>query len=230
VRDEQEPADGVGNYNQFWLVERDFDNRTSLIVDPPDGRVPALTPDARREGRGQPPPLIAEKADSWTDRPLNERCITYGVPFLFAGYNAYFQIVQNPGHAVVLMEMIHDARVIPIDGRPHVADAVRQWHGDPRGRWEGDTLVVETTNYSKAGAFWSASEDLRVVERFTRSGPDILEYEVTFDDPTTWSKPWTVMIPLTRRDEAVFEYACHEGNLGMEGILAGHRAEERAGR
>ena len=219
--------DSTGNYNQFWLVERDFDNRTSLIVDPPNGRVPARTPDAERAGRGLPPPIIAEKADTWADRPLSERCVTFGVPSLFAGYNSYYQIFQSPDHAVVLMEMIHDARVIPIDGPPHPDQSIRQLHGDSRGRWEGDTLVVETTNYSKLGAFWSASEDITVIERFTRVGPDTLQYEITFNDPTTWSQPWTVMIPLRRSEDPLFEYACHEGNLGMEGILAGYRAEER---
>ncbi|MXZ72329.1 MAG: hypothetical protein F4Z04_12625 [Acidobacteria bacterium] len=224
--DSYDPA--TGNYNQFWLVERDFDNRTSLIVDPPDGRIPPRTPAAERAGRGQPPPPIAEKADSWADRPLSERCITYGVPSLFAGYNSYYQIFQSRDHVVVLMEMIHDARVIPIDGTPHPNGQIRQLHGDSRGRWEGDTLVVETRNYSRLGAFWGASEDLVVVERFTRAAPDTIHYEVTFHDETTWTRPWTVMIPLRRSPDPLFEYACHEGNLGMEGILAGYRAEERA--
>ena len=218
---------GTGNYNQFWLVERDFDNRTSLVVDPPDGRIPSRTPDAERAGRGQPPPPIAAKADSWADRPLSERCITYGVPSLFAGYNSYYQIFQSHDHAVVMMEMIHDARVIPIEGRPHPSAKIRQLHGDSRGRWDGDTLVVETTNHSRLGAFWNASEDLTVVERFTRVGPDTLHYAVTFEDSTTWTSPWTVVIPLKRSQDPLFEYACHEGNLGMEGILAGYRAEER---
>ena len=150
------------------------------------------------------------------------------MPVLFAGYNSYYQIFQSRDHAVVLTEMIHDARVIPVDGRPHPSEDIRQLHGDSRGHWDGDTLVVETTNYSAMGAFWSASEDLRITERFTRVGPDTLNYEVTFDDPTTWTRPWTVMIPLKHSDDPVFEYACHEGNLGMEGILAGYRAEERA--
>lgn len=223
--DSYDPA--TGNYNQFWLVERDFDNRTSLIVEPPDGRIPARTRDAERFGRGQPPPPIVEKADTWADRPLSERCITYGVPSIFSGYNAYYQILQSRDHAVVLMEMIHDARVIPVDGQPHLTDGVRQLHGDSRGHWDGDTLVIETTNYSKMGAFWRASSDLHVTERFTRVGPDTLHYKITFDDPSTWTQPWTVMIPLKRSEDPLFEYACHEGNLGMEGILAGYRAEEQ---
>ena len=126
------------------------------------------------------------------------------------------------------MEMNHDARVIPLDGRPALDPAIRQWHGDSRGRWEGDTLVVETANYSPRSDFRGASDRLRIVERFTRTGPDTLEYAVTIDDPTTWVRPWTASIPLLRSDDALYEYACHEGNYGMEGILAGHRAQERA--
>ena len=223
--DSYDPA--TGNYNQFWMVERDFDNRTSLITVPSDGRLPMLTTEAQAHGWGQPPSPITEKADSWTDRPLNERCITYGVPSLFAGYNAYYQIFQSRDHAVVLMEMIHDARVIPINGQAHLGAGVRQLHGDPRGYWDGDTLVIETTNYSKTGAFWNASIGLRVTERFSRVGPETLQYEITIDDPATWTQPWTVMIPLKRSEDPLFEYACHEGNLGMEGILAGYRAQER---
>ena len=218
----------TGNYNQFWLADRNFDhNRTSLVIDPSDGRIPPLTSDAERDRRGQPPPTIAPKADSWADRPLSERCITFGVPNLLAGYNSYYQIVQSPDHVVILMEMIHDARVIPIDGTPHVSHDIRQLHGDSRGHWDGDTLVVETMNYSALGAFWSASEGLRLTERFTRISPDVLNYEITFDDQTTWTRPWTVLIPLKQSTVPMFEYACHEGNIGMVGILAGYRAQER---
>ena len=221
--------DTTGNYNQFWLADRDFDhNRTSLIVDPPDGKVPARTAAAERAGRGLPPPIIAPKADTWADRPLSERCLSFGVPNLLAGYNSYYQILQTRDHVVILMEMIHDARIVPIDGPPHVSDDIRQLHGDSRGHWDGDTLVVETTNFSALGAFWNAGEGVRVTERFTRASADTLHYEVTFDDPTTWTQPWTVLIPLRHSPDPLFEYACHEGNLGMEGILSGYRAEERA--
>ncbi len=221
--------DSTGNYNQFWLADRDFDhNRTSLVIDPPDGRIPTRTADAGRAGRGLPPPIVAPKADSWTDRPLSERCLTFGVPNLLAGYNSYYQLLQTRDHVVILMEMIHDARIIPIDGPPHVSDDIRQLHGDSRGHWDGDTLVVETTNYSAQGAFWSAAEELRVTERFTRVSADTLHYEITFDDHTTWTQPWTVLIPLRQSPDPLFEYACHEGNLGMEGILSGYRAEELA--
>ena len=218
----------TGNYNQFWVVERDFNDRTALVVDPPDGRIPALTPAAERRARARAAHRRAHPADTWEDVPLQERCITYGVPRLGAGYNSYYQIFQSAGHVVFLMEMNHDARVIPLDVRPALDPAIRQWHGASRGRWEGDTLVVETANYSPRSDFRGASDRLRVVERFTRTGPDTLEYAVTIDDPTTWVRPWTASIPLLRSDDALYEYACHEGNYGMEGILAGHRAQERA--
>ncbi len=218
----------TGNYNQFWIAERDFDNRTSLVIDPPDGRIPDLTPEAqnrRREGFAR---RTEHPADTYTDRPLQERCVSYGVPRLGAGYNSYYQLFQNAGHVVFLNEMIHDARVIPIEGQAHLVDSVRQLHGDSRGHWEGDTLVIETTNYSPEATFRGASDKLHMVERLARVGPRTLNYEVTITDSTTWSRPWTVMIPLMGSEDAIFEYACHEGNIGMEGILAGHRAEERA--
>ena len=224
----------TGNYNQFWIAERDFSNRTSLVIDPPDGRVPDLTPAAQDRSRDAGAHRRAHPADSYTDRSQSERCVTYGVPRLGAGYNSYYQVFQNADHVVILHEMIHDARVIPIDGQPHLADSVRQLHGDSRAHWEGDTLVIETTNYSPKTNFspsfngGGASDDLHVVERLTRVGPETLNYEVTITDPTTWTRPWTVMIPLRGSEDAIYEYACHEGNIGMEGILAGHRSEERA--
>ena len=217
----------TGNYNGFWVVERDFNDRTSLVVDPPDGRIPPLTPAAERLWAARAAHSAEHPADTWTDVPLQERCVTYGVPRLGAGYNSYYQIFQTADYVVFYMEMNHDARIIPIDARPPLDSAVRQWHGDSRGRWEGDTLVVETRNYSPKSRFRGASDNLRVVEKFTRTGPDTLEYAVTIDDPTIWTSSWTASIPLSRSSDAVYEYACHEGNYGMEGILAGHRAEER---
>ena len=225
----------TGNYNQFWLVDREFDNRTSLVIDPPSGRLPPFTLGAQRQVDARIAHLADNPASSWTDRRLQERCITFGMPNLFAGYNTYYQIIQTPGHVVFLHEMIHDARIIPLDGSSHVDDAIRQWHGDARGRWEGDTLVVETTNFSPKSESPAAlyqrtrgsAEQLRLIERFTRVGPDTLQHEFTVEDPGTYAATWTAMIPLSRKDEALYEYACHEGNIGMEGILAGHRAEER---
>jgi hypothetical protein len=217
---------GTGDYSTVWLVERNWDNRTSLITDPPDGRLPALTPDGQARqsvaaAKRNQPPAGPE------DRSLSERCITFGAPRLGAGYNSYYHIIQSPDTVALEMETIHDTRIIPLDGRPHLPSTVRSWLGDSRGHWEGNTLVVDTTNY-KAGAFMNASEKLHVVERFTRTGPDSLKYEVTVDDPATWTKPWTVMIPLGHSRDSLYEYACHEGNYGMQGILQGARAEEKA--
>jgi len=220
----------TGNYNQFWIVERNFTDRTSLVVDPPDGRIPDLTPQARARRREAADYRRVHPADSYADRPLQERCVTYGVPTLGAGYNSYYQIFQSADYVVILNEMIHDARVIPMTGQPHLPEDVRQLHGDSRGYWEGDTLVIETTNYSASASFRGSSDALTMVERLTRVAPAVLDYEVTLKDSTTWTRPWTVLIPLTGSEEPMFEYACHEGNIGMEGILAGHRAEERAAR
>ena len=217
----------TGDYSSVWTVDRDWENRTSLITDPPDGRMPALTPagQKRREANGFG---LNRPADTFEDRPLQERCITYGVPSLTAGYQSGYWITESPASVVVTTEMIHDARVIRLDGSPHVPAAVHQWHGDSRGHWEGDTLVVDTTNY-KPRSFMSISSDkLHVAERFTRTGAETLKYEITIDDPDTWTKPWSLMIPLSRASLPLLEYACHEGNYGMAGILAGARAQERA--
>jgi hypothetical protein len=217
----------TGNYNSFWLVERQLDRRTSLVIDPPNGRIPPFVTEARqrlaaaRGGFGGTP-------RGPEDMPLNVRCITYGVPNILAGYNSYFQILQTPDHVVILQELIHDARVVPLGDRPPLDADIKLWNGDSRGRWEGDSLVIETTNYSTAGSFRGASDQLLVTERFTRVSDDVLEWQITFEDPTTWESPWTMMIPLSRSVEAMFEYACHEGNYGMHGILAGARAEEAA--
>ena len=217
----------TGNYNQFWVVERDFDNRTSLIVDPPNGKLPSLTPEA--EERAEALKARMERIPHGPeDKPLPTRCITFGVPPTFAGYNSYYHILQSPGYVAIFMEMIHDARIIPLDGRPHIGDDIRQWHGDSRGRWEGDTLVVETTNFSPKSDFKGSHENLQLVERFTRVGPNRINYEFTAQDRTTWTSPWTAMIPLQKTEDAIFEYACHEGNYGMTNLLAGARTQEKA--
>jgi hypothetical protein len=227
-------SDGkTGDYNHFWLVERNFDNRSSLITDPADGRIPPLTPAAekmaaeRRERSRGEGDLFAGRADSWEDRGLSERCITFGAPRLGAGYNSYIQILQSKDYVVIVQETIHDARIIPLDGRPHAPSNIRQWHGNSRGHWEGDTLVIETTNYSPKSNLNGASENVKVTERLTRADAKTLKHEVTFDDPATWTKPWTLMVPLQQVNEKMYEYACHEGNSGLEGILAGARAEEK---
>ena len=225
----------TGNYNQFWLVDREFDNRTSLIIEPADGRLPALTLQAQQRISARIAHLAEHPASSWTDRRLQERCITFGMPNLFAGYNTYYQIIQTPTHIVFLHEMIHDARIIPLSRTPHPDDSIRQWHGDSRGYWDGDTLVVETTNFSDQSESPAplyqrtrgSAAQLRLIERFSRSGQNTLQHQFTVEDPATYTASWTAVIPLQRREEQLFEYACHEGNLGMEGILAGHRAEEQ---
>jgi hypothetical protein len=219
-----------------WLERGQPQRQASLVVDPPNGRLPALTEQGAqrqsalrqaREGRGP--------ADSYTDRSLYDRCITRGLvgSMLPAIYNAGNQIVQGPGYVAIANEMIHDVRVVPLDGRPHVGGGITQWLGDSRGRWEGDTLVVETTNFTDRTNVGGAthSKALKTTERFTRSGPATLVYEVTVDDPETWAAPWTLRIPLARDDSyGMFEYACHEGNRAMANILSGARATERRSR
>ena len=219
----------TGNYNQFWIVDRTFSDRTSLVIDPPDGRIPQLSEQAQARARERTAYAREHPADSYADRPLQERCISYGMPNLLAGYNSYYHIAQSRDHVVVVQEMIHDARVIPLTGQPHLDESIRQLHGDSRGYWDGDTLVVETTNYTAKGlGRRPTTEALRVTERFTRVGPTTLHHEITFDNLGIWTRPWTMLVPLDHSPEPIFEYACHEGNIGMEGILAGHRAEEKA--
>ena len=218
----------TGNYNQFWIVEREIESRTSLIVDPPDGRLPPMTPlgtqreeDRTRRFRGKFPA-------GPEDLNLAARCITYGMPNLLAGYNSYFQILQTADHVIIYQELIHDTRIIPLDGRPHLPATVRQWHGDPRGRWEGDTLVVESKNFSPKSYFQGTGENLHLTERFKRVDADTVAYEITVNDPTIYTKPWTVVIFLKSTPDAIFEYACHEGNISMEGMLKGARVLEQA--
>ncbi len=229
-------------YNEFWwdratnVVET---LRTSLIVDPPDGKVPALVQEARnRQGEVERAyrPLRAtggfeggRGADSWTDRSLWERCITQGLPRVSTNaYNSNVEIVQGPDHVAIHYEMIHESRIVPLDGRPHLGPNVRQYLGDSRGRWEGDTLVVDTTNFSDRTNFRGSTAGLHMIERFTRIGPGALRYRVTFDDPATWTRPWTVETVWRITRGQVYEYACHEGNYGLVGMLRGARAEERA--
>ena len=223
---------GTGNYSSVWMVDREFENRTSLISDPPNGKLPALTPEAEERRAAADAYRREHPADGPEDLSRQVRCITYGIPRvggLGAGYNSYYQIFQTPDHLVMLGEMIHDARVIPIGPGgdvPHAHDTIRQWHGDSRGHWEGDTLVVETTNYSPKASYRGSADNLQLIERFSLGGPDRLHYEITVTDSATWTAPWTAMAPLSRSADALFEYACHEGNIGMAGILAGARVQE----
>jgi hypothetical protein len=216
----------TGNYNGFWLPNRDIDSRTSLIIDPPDGRIPPETPEAQARRTTLAEQRRLHPADGPENRGLSERCITFGVPRFQAAYSSVYQIVQSPSHVVFRMETIHDARVIPVDGRPHVSSSIRQWLGDSRGRWEGDTLVVETQGFTPKINVLNASANLRLVERFTRVAPDTLQYDATLSDPATWTRPWTARILFKRTDEPLLEYACHEGNIGLFGILSGARRQD----
>jgi len=218
---------GTGDYSSVWTVARDWDNRTSLITDPSDGRLPPLTPQAQKR-QADMAASRNRRPSGPEDRSLSERCITYGSPQLVAGYQSYYQIVQTSSSVVIMTEMIHDARIITLDSRPHLPAKMQSWLGDARGHWEGDTLVVDTTNF-KPGVFRNIStEKLHVIERFTRTGPQTIQWQLTIDDPGAWTKPWTAMIPLRPTNKAVYEYACHEGNYGLESILAGARREEKA--
>ena len=204
-------------------------NRTSLIVDPPDGRIPPLTPEGRaRQARA--PNRAANVNASWLDRGNQERCITYGLPSasLPTLYNNNIQIVQSPDSVVIVHEMIHEARVVPLDGRPRLTDNITGWIGSTRGRWEGDTLVVETTNFNGKNSYRGSTTGLHLTERYTRVGKDRLELRLTVSDPTTWEKPWTVLLPMRPTEGEMIEYACHEGNLSMVNLLEVARDAEKA--
>ena len=219
-------------YNDFWWdrgTKVVGTRRTSLVIDPPDGRIPALTAAAQtrqaaRAARSERPTEGPE------DRSLSERCIlrgNAGPPMTPAGYNNNVHLIQTPGHVVIFNEQIHDARLVPTDGRPHLPQDIRQWMGDSRGRWEGDTLVVETTNFSDQTYFRGAGEGMHLIERFTRIDADTLNYEFTVSAPRSFTQPWTAQIPMVKSLDPIYEYACHEGNYGMEGTLSGARAIER---
>ena len=215
---------------------REIENRTSLIVDPPDGKIPPMTRDGRQRRLAADAAAFAAPRPSPPSGPEDLsnviRCLTYGAPRLggaAASYHNYYQIVQTPGYVMFLSEAIHDARIIPLDARPHLPQNIRLWLGDSRGRWEGSTLIVETTNFSPKTSLLGSAENLHVVERFTRTALDRINYEITLTDPTTWTTPWTAVVRLKRTDDKIYEDACHEGNQRvMAGILAGARAEEKA--
>ena len=246
-RIDEPPREGeTGTYNEFWDehgTKAVSTRRSSLIIDPPDGQIPPLTGTAKK--------LIAERTeirrerafDAPEYRPLNERCIwraSTGPPIFPVAYNNNYRITQSPGYVVILSEMIHDARIIPLDGRAHLPQNVRQYLGDSRGHWEGNTLVVETTNFNDQtrlefgrppfGSIRGIGEKARVIERFTRSGTDTIIYEFTVDDPVTYTKPWTVQTPWVKIAGSIFEYACHEGNYAIQNVLSGARAAENTSR
>lgn len=235
------PKEGdPGTYNQAWFdsgTKVVSTRQTSLVVVPPNGRVPVkASAEAKRDYD------VAHASDSWEYMSVWDRCITRGVPagMFPAGYNNSYQILQTPGYVVIFYEMIHETRIIPVDGRPHLPPSIRQWNGDSRGHWEGNTLVVDTTNYNGKG--WIAtsaatgrikgipqSEALHVVERFTRADRNTILYKVTIDDPNVYTQPWTLAIPLSREENyKIYEYACHEGNHAIENVLGAGRAAEAA--
>jgi hypothetical protein len=245
--EERAPKDarvGIGPPS-YWTERGKPTRQASMIIDPPDGRIPPLTPEAqrrRKEARGGlgDPAEWAGKADSWEDLNLYYRCITRGVTgsIIPVVYNNGNQILQAPGYVVIRNEMIHESRVIPLDGRPHIGSAIKEYLGDSRGHWEGNTLVIETTNFTDKTSIGSNgvgyngeggrhSGSLRLIERLTRMDENALNYQVTIDDPQTWTKPWTLLIPLKRDSNyQLAEYACHEGNYAMKDILSGARVEE----
>jgi hypothetical protein len=232
-RDGPPEADVGRAYNDAWYdrgtkVVKTL--RTSLVVDPPDGRIPSMVPEAQKRQQERFAGNRGHQFDGPENRSLAERCLiwpTLGPPMLPSFYNNNYQIVQGPGYVAILSEMIHDVRIIPTDGRPHLPSHVRLWIGDSRGRWEGNTLVVDTTNFSDKTAWRGSSENLHLIERFTRTDPTTLLYEVTIEDPSTWPRPWKIEVPMQKTDGPIYEYACQEGNYAMKGMLAGARAEEK---
>ena len=231
-----ETGGNVGAYNNLWMERGARTDRTSMLVDPPDGRFPPLTSAGELARTSQP-----RGYDSWEDRHIWERCVTRGgMPNAMfpRSYNNNMQIFQAPGYVVMLLEQVHEVRIVPLDDRPTLPGNIGQWNGDSRGHWDGDSLVVVTTNLDhRVSALqpWSvfnsrsgSGEGLTLVERFTRVDADTLEYEVQVNDSQMYTRPWTVAFPFARSSDVMFEYACHEGNVGMEGMLAGGRAEEAA--
>jgi hypothetical protein len=232
-------------YNQVWWeygAKVVGTRRTSLIIDPPDGRIPAVTAEGLKSAEDKRGLWTANgeyeggarglSFDSYLDRPMQERCLGWtvtGPPMLPGAYNNNMEVFQTPDAVVIVNEMVHEHRIVPLDGRPQVAAPIRLWMGSSRGRWDGDSLIVDTTNFRPA-VFRGASGALHLIERFKRVDADTLLYEFTVDDPVTWTRPWTVQFPMTRNREPIFEYACHEGNYSLPNILAGARAAERSGR
>ena len=232
---DQDAADSVADPVVWWERGTHIVStlRTSLIIDPPDGRLPALLPEAQKRMQDSRAYTRLHPADGPEDRSLQERCLlsgTTGPPMLSGPYNNNIQIVQTRDAVMMTIEMIHDVRVIPTDGRRHLPSTVRLWMGDPRGHWEGETLVVDTTNFTTKTHFRGADENLHLIERFTLADPKTLIYQFTVDDPTAFSKQWTAEIPMHRTAGPMYEFACHEGNRGLEHMLINARAAEKMGR
>ena len=216
----------TGNYDQQWMVERTLDNRTSQIIDPPDGRFPARTPKAIALGRELAAYRQEHPADSWLDRSLSERCVHRGVPNLRAGYNSYWQIVQSRGYITIIQEMFHDVRIIPLADMPDLHEDIRLWNGSSRGYWDGDTLVIDTGNINEKSDPGLNTEARVYQERLTRISETELQYDFIVHDPGTFTADYTRRIIFGYSNDKIYEYACHEGNYGMMNILSGHRIEE----
>jgi hypothetical protein len=240
----QQPADIASlagtdihyDFTQYGLdpsqAKQNIGRRTSIIIDPPDGKIPPMIPEARKRAadRAEARKKVGQ-FDGPETRPLTERCIIWpgeGPPMLPEAYNSEMQIHQGPGYVAIFQEMIHDVRIIPLDGSPHPGPNIRQYMGDSRGHWEGKTLVVDTTNFNGRTNFRGSTDSLHVVERFTRVGADSILYEFTVEDPATWERPWKGELLMTKTEGPIFEYACHEGNYGLANTLSGARAAEKA--
>lgn len=217
----------TGNYDSQWMVDRTIHRRTSQIIDPPDGHYPPRTERAIAAARELREHREAHPADTWTDRGLGERCVSFGAPRLGSGYNSYQQIVQTRDTVAIIQEMAHDVRIIPIIAKPHVDEDIKLWHGDSRGWWDGDTLVIETTNYSEKSNSGPDTVKKVNVERLTRISESQIRYQFTSNDPGTYTTAYTREIIFDKSPDKIYEYACHEGNYGMMNILAGHRELER---
>jgi hypothetical protein len=227
-------ADGTpGFYNNFWLdggTKPVGTRRTSLIIDPPNGRLPPLTAAAQKRQQERQAYVKDHPADGPEDRSASDRCLVgfnAGPPLSPGGYNQNMQVVQTQDHVVLVTEMVHSARIVPLDGRPRLNDRIGHWSGESRGHWEGDTLVIETINFNEARGWRGATSKMKLVERLTRLDANTLEYKYTVIDPDTWTSPWTASIPLQLSDLPMYEYACHEGNHSMQGILAGQRTLDK---
>jgi hypothetical protein len=236
-RDGPAEADVSRAYNDFWWdrgTQMAATLRTSLVIDPRDGKIPALTPAAQKRQAERAAYRRAHPADGPEDRSLAERCLVWptgGPPMMPSFYNNNYQIVQSPGYVAIWIEMIHDVRMIPVaatakEARAHLPKDVRLWMGDPVGHWEGDTLVVDSTNFTGNNSFRGSGENLHLIEKLTRVAPDMILYEYTIDDPESFVNPWTVQVPFRPSEGPLLEYACHEGNYAMEGILAGARKDD----
>jgi hypothetical protein len=247
-RSNMDRRDGVGTEadvqreaNEFWFSRRPtiLERRTSLVSDPPDGKLPPLTPEAKqRQAAAAAARRERGPADSYEDRTLTERCImreANGPPILpipnidvTLGFTFHFRILQNAEHVAILSEVVQQARIIPLDGRPHLPQGIRQWLGDSRGRWEGNTLIVETTNlHGKRAIAGSPAGNVHLIERFTRVSASAIDYQFTVKDPTTWTAPWSAAVSIEKTEGEIYEFACHEGNYSMTNILSGARAQEK---